>query len=97
MFNGFLKTQGYPKSTYFDTSRPSETISGLLNYIAKHHLNIKVETRDYVKPAVNYAKQLMKLGQSRGLLKKFNSTELSDKLTDTLNLEVCIQREHISI
>jgi len=40
-----------------------------------------------VKPAVGYAKELLKLGQARGLL-QFNATEISDKLTDTLNLEV---------
>ncbi|XP_055376528.1 ras guanine nucleotide exchange factor L [Condylostylus longicornis] len=88
MLNGFLKSQGYPKTTYFDPNRPSETITSLLNHIAKTHLSIKVDTRDYVKPAVSYTKELLKLGQSRGLLQKFNSTELSDKLTDTLNLEV---------
>lgn len=88
VLNGLLKSQGFPKSTFFDENRPSETITALLNHIAKSHLSIKVDTRDYVKPAVSYAKELLKLGQSRGLLQKFNSTELSDKLTDTLNLEV---------
>ncbi|XP_055906339.1 uncharacterized protein LOC129941671 [Eupeodes corollae] len=88
MFNGFLKSQGYPKSTFFEPSRASETISNLLDYIAKHHLSVKIESKTYVKPAVGYAKELLKLGQARVLLQKFNATELSDKLTDTLNLEV---------
>ncbi|XP_054735308.1 uncharacterized protein LOC129242592 isoform X2 [Anastrepha obliqua] len=87
MFNGFLKSQGYPKTTYFDPSRASETISNLFDHVAKHHLNVKIDSRQYVKPAVGYAKELLKLGQARGLL-QFNATELSDKLTDTLNLEV---------
>ncbi|KAL5285082.1 hypothetical protein ACFFRR_007056 [Megaselia abdita] len=87
MFNGFLKSQGYPKSTFFDQSRPSETISNLLDHVAKHHLSVKIDSRAYVKPAVAYTKELMKLGQARGLL-QFNSTDLSEKLTDTLNLEV---------
>lgn len=87
MFNGFLKSQGYPKTTFFDPSRASETISNLLDHVAKHHLNVKIDSRQYVKPAVGYAKELLKLGQARGLL-QFNATELSDKLTDTLNLEV---------
>ncbi|XP_036322905.1 uncharacterized protein LOC118736888 isoform X2 [Rhagoletis pomonella] len=86
MFNGFLKSQGYPKSTFFDPSRASETISNLFDHVAKHHLNVKIDSRQYVKPAVGYAKELLKLGQARGLL-QFNATELSDKLTDTLNLE----------
>lgn len=87
MFNGFLKSQGYPKNTFFDPSRSSETISNLFDHVAKHHLNVKIDSRQYVKPAVGYAKELLKLGQARGLL-QFNATELSDKLTDTLNLEV---------
>ncbi|XP_062122644.1 uncharacterized protein LOC133836271 [Drosophila sulfurigaster albostrigata] len=87
MFNGLLKSQGYPKQTYFDPTRPSETISNLLNHVAKHHLNVKIDSRQYVKPAVGYAKELLKLGQARGLL-QFNATEISDRLTDTLNLEV---------
>ncbi|TDG51396.1 hypothetical protein AWZ03_002191 [Drosophila navojoa] len=87
MFNGLLKSQGYPKQTYFDPARPSETISNLLNHVAKHHLNVKIDSRQYVKPAVGYAKELLKLGQARGLL-QFNATEISDRLTDTLNLEV---------
>ncbi|XP_011192308.2 uncharacterized protein LOC105218434 [Zeugodacus cucurbitae] len=87
MFNGFLKSQGYPKSTYFDPSRASETISNLFDHVAKQHLNVKIDARQYVKPAVGYARELLKLGQARGLL-QFNATELSDKLTDTLNLEV---------
>ncbi|XP_013114285.1 uncharacterized protein LOC106092077 [Stomoxys calcitrans] len=87
MFNGFLKAQGYPKSTFFDANRPTETISNLLDHVAKHHLNVKIQSRQYVKPAVGYAKDILKLGKARGLL-QFNSTEISDKLTDTLNLEV---------
>lgn len=87
MFNGLLKSQGYPKQTYFDPQRPSETISNLFNHVAKHHLNVKIDSRQYVKPAVGYAKELLKLGQARGLL-QFNATEISDRLTDTLNLEV---------
>ncbi|EDV49818.1 uncharacterized protein LOC6552415 [Drosophila erecta] len=87
MFNGLLKSQGYPKQTHFDPTRPGETISNLLDHVAKHHLNVKIDSRQYVKPAVGYAKELLKLGQARGLL-QFNATEISDKLTDTLNLEV---------
>ncbi|EDW83236.1 uncharacterized protein Dwil_GK22429 [Drosophila willistoni] len=87
MFNGLLKSQGYPKQTHFDPSHPSETISNLMDHVAKHHLNVKIDSRQYVKPAVGYAKELLKLGQARGLL-QFNATEISDKLTDTLNLEV---------
>lgn len=88
MLNGFLTTQGMPKHTLFDPQRPSESISNLLDFIAREHLHTKMSTIVYVKPAVTYVKDLVKLGKARGLLQKFNSTELSDRLTDTVNLEV---------
>jgi hypothetical protein len=88
MINGFLSSQGYPKSTNLDINKPSETLTNLINHVAKRHLNTKIDAKEYVKPTVNYVKELLKLGQARGLLQKFNSTELSDKLTDTFNLEV---------
>lgn len=88
MFNTFLQSQGAPKKAQFDPQRPSETISNLLDWIARTHLNTKLSTITYVKPAVKYAKDLIKIGHARGLLQKFNATEMSDKLTDTINLEV---------
>jgi hypothetical protein len=90
MINGFLASQGYPKTTHLDINKPSETLTNLINHVAKRHLNTKIDAKEYVKPTVNYVKELLKLGQARGLLQKFNSTELSDKLTDTFNLEVSV-------
>lgn len=88
MFNGFLTAQGIPPHALFDPHRPSESIANLLDFIAREHLHTKISTIVYVKPAVTYVKDLVKLGKARGLLQKFNATELSDKLTDTVNLEV---------
>lgn len=88
MFNGFLQSQGIPKQALFDPTRPSETLSNLVDHVSRQHLNAKIASITYVKPAVNYMKDLFKLGKARGLLQKFNATELSDKLTDTVNLEV---------
>lgn len=90
MLNGFLQSQGMPKHALFDPQRPSETISNLLDHIAAKQLHTKLSTIVYVKPAVSYVKDIFKLGKARGLLQKFNATELSDKLTDTVNLEVRI-------
>lgn len=88
MANGFLTAQGIPPHALFDPHRPSESIANLLDFIAREHLHTKISTIVYVKPAVTYVKDLVKLGKARGLLQKFNATELSDKLTDTVNLEV---------
>lgn len=89
MLNGFLTAQGIPPHAMFDPHRPSESLANLFDFIAREHLHTKLSTIVYVKPAVTYVKDLVKLGKARGLLQKFNATELSDKLTDTVNLEVC--------
>ncbi|ETN60078.1 hypothetical protein AND_008311 [Anopheles darlingi] len=88
MANGFLQSQGYPKQTFLDIGRPSETISNLIDHIAKKHLAVKISSIQYVKPAVNYVKDLLKLGKAKQFLQQVNVTEMTDKLTDTLNLEV---------
>lgn len=88
MLNGFLTAQGIPPHALFDPHRPSESLANLFDFIAREHLHTKISTIVYVKPAVTYVKDLVKLGKARGLLQKFNATELSDKLTDTVNLEV---------
>lgn len=88
MLNGFLQSQGIPKHAQFDPHRPSETVSHLVDHMARQHLHTKISSIVYVKPAVGYVRDLFRLGKARGLLQKFNATELSDKLTDTVNLEV---------
>lgn len=88
MLNGFLQSQGIPKHALFDSHRPSETVSNLVDHVARQHLHTKIASIVYVKPAVNYVRDIFRLGKARGLLQKFNATELSDKLTDTVNLEV---------
>lgn len=88
MANGFLQSQGFPKNTLLDIQRPSETLSNLVDYVVRRHLHTKVSSITYIKPAVTYVKDLLKLGQARGVMKSLNTTDISDKLTDTLNLEV---------
>lgn len=88
MFNGFLQSQGFPKKTLFDITKPSETISQLINYAVKKHLTIDVNSLPYVNPVVSYIKDVIKLGKNREFLRQMNTTEVSNKLTDTLNLEV---------
>lgn len=88
MLNGFLQSQGFPKNTLFDIHNPSETLSNLINYAVKRNLKVQVDALPYVKPSINYIKDVLKLGKSREMLQKMNTTELSDKLTDTLNLEI---------
>jgi hypothetical protein len=90
MLNGFLQSQGFPKNTHFDVQKPSETISNMINHAVKKNLMVDIDAKPYVKPAVGYIKDVLKLGKSREYLQKMNTTELSTKLTDTLNLEVSL-------
>lgn len=52
--NNFLKTQGYPKTAFFDPARPTESLSALVNYGFKKYFNYKISSKQYVKPAVEY-------------------------------------------
>jgi hypothetical protein len=88
MLNGFLQSQGFPKNAHFDVQKPSETVSNMINHAVKKNLMVEIDAMPYVKPAVGYIKDVLKLGKSREYLQKMNTTELSNKLTDTLNLEV---------
>jgi TPP-dependent trihydroxycyclohexane-1,2-dione (THcHDO) dehydratase len=87
MVNGFLQAQGFPTKAHIDMSRASDSISNLIDHAVKKHLNVKISSVEYVKPAVKYVKELLKIGRARELLQQLNATEMSDKLTDTLNLE----------
>lgn len=88
MANGFLKSNGYPDSAQLDINRPSETISNAIDHTVRKQLNMKISSISYVKPAIKYIKEILKLGKARELVLKLNASEISDKLTDTLNLEV---------
>lgn len=88
MLNGFLQSQDFPKKTLFDVQKPSETISNLINHAVKKNLMVDIDSMPYVKQVVGYIKDVLKLGKNREFLQQMNTTELSNKLTDTLNLEV---------
>jgi hypothetical protein len=93
MLNGFLQSQGFPKKTHFDVAKPSETLSNLIDFGVKKHLSIDIKSMPYVKPAVGYIQDVLKLGKNREYLQKMNTTDVSNKLTDTLNLEVNNQED----
>lgn len=90
MVNGFLQSQSYPKNAHLDISKPAESFSSLINHVVKRYLTVEIDSSPYVKPVIGYLKDIVELGRSHEYLKKMNTTELSTKLTDTLNLEVSI-------
>lgn len=88
MANSYLQSQGYPKSTYIDLRRPTETISNLINHVVKKNLRVDVQSAPYITPIVEYVKSIAEFGKNKDLLKSFKSNESSNMLTDTFNLEV---------
>lgn len=87
--NGLLKAQGYSKAALFDPQRPSESLSMMTNAIFKRQFGLKVNSATYIKPAVSYIQEVLKLGQSKGIsLMNLNSKEIQSKLAETLNGEL---------
>lgn len=87
--NNFLNAQGYPKATHFDPARPAESLSLLANAVFKRHFGLKVNSATYIRPAVAYIQEVLKLGQSKGLsLVALSSTDIESRLSDMLNGEV---------
>lgn len=87
--NTFLKSQGFPKSVMFEPSRPAESLSRLINAVAKRHLNMNVDSSQYIKPAVAYIQELMNLATEKGfIVSRINARELSNKLSNTINNDI---------
>ncbi|KAI4503723.1 hypothetical protein M0802_001126 [Mischocyttarus mexicanus] len=95
--NSFLKSQGYPRSVMFDANKPTESISRLLNVAARKHLNMKINSSQYVRPAIAYIQELVSLASEKGfIMSKISARELSNKLSDTINNDIIepILRSH---
>ncbi|KAJ8982722.1 hypothetical protein NQ317_019513 [Molorchus minor] len=56
LVNSFLKTQGFPKTAYFDPARPTESLSALVDYLIKKYFEVQIVSKEYVKPLVGYVK-----------------------------------------
>ncbi|XP_014207126.1 uncharacterized protein LOC106638481 [Copidosoma floridanum] len=84
--NSFLKSQGFPKTVMFEPSRPTESLSRLANLVARRHLNMNVDSYQYIKPAVAYVQELMNLASEKGfIMSRINARELSNKLSESIN------------
>ncbi|KAG7189942.1 hypothetical protein KM043_006103 [Ampulex compressa] len=84
--NSFLKSQGFPKAAMFDSSRPTESMSRLVNAVAKRHLGMKIDSSQYIKPAVAYIQELISLASEKGfVMSRINARELSNRLSDGIN------------
>ncbi|CAH2059565.1 unnamed protein product, partial [Iphiclides podalirius] len=87
--NSFLDAQGFPSNTHFDTKRPAESLSVMINHALRRHLDVDTDVSDYVKPAIDYVKQTLKMAHATSQsMAGRDRNLLADRLTDTLNLEV---------
>ncbi|XP_045532885.1 uncharacterized protein LOC123720360 [Pieris brassicae] len=90
IINSFLETQGIPKTVHLNMQRSQESITALINYVLNKYLDMDTDVLGYVKPAIEYIKQTLKLAQStsQSLASRSDYHKLADRITDTLNLEV---------
>nr|XP_022902456.1 uncharacterized protein LOC111415147 [Onthophagus taurus] len=87
--NNFLQQRGVPKAALFDPSKPTETLSALVNYISKHYFGQKVDAKAYVAPAVTYVKEVLAMAEAKGIVgHPIDSDKLTHKLADTINLDI---------
>ncbi|XP_043789013.1 uncharacterized protein LOC122712977 isoform X1 [Apis laboriosa] len=87
--NSFLKSQGFPKSAMFDSTRPAESLSRLVNAIGKRHLGMKMDSSQYIKPAVAYIKELIALASEKGfIMSRINAKGISNRLSDMINNDI---------
>lgn len=87
--NSFLKSQGFPKSAMFDSTRPAESLSRLVNAVGKRHLGMKMDSSQYIKPAVAYIKELIALASEKGfIMSRINAKGISNRLSDMINNDI---------
>lgn len=87
--NSFLKSQGYPKAVMFDANKPAESVSRLLNAVARRHLGMKIDSSQYVRPAIAYIQELVSLASEKGfIMSRISARELGNKLSDTINNDI---------
>jgi hypothetical protein len=87
MLNAFLQSQGFPKKAQFNIERPSETLTHIINHGSKRYLNTEFDSSLVVVPIVGWIEKVLKYGK-KDYFKGLNATEVSNSLTDTLNLEI---------
>ncbi|CAH0401565.1 unnamed protein product [Chilo suppressalis] len=90
ILNGFMDTQGLPKEIHFDMKKPDKSFVKLINYALKKYMDIHTDVSGYIKPAMDYLKQTIKMAEAatQNLAKGGDTNLIVDRLTDTLNLEV---------
>lgn len=87
--NNFLNSQGFPQTTFFDTSQPAESLTRIMNTAAIKYFNTNFDTSKFIKPAALYIQDLIKLASKKGfIMSRVNANELSSHLSNTINNDI---------
>ncbi|XP_031847415.1 uncharacterized protein LOC116433452 isoform X2 [Nomia melanderi] len=87
--NSFLKSQGFPKSAMFDAKRPVDSLSRVVNAVAKRHVGMKIDSSQYIRPAVAYVQELITLASEKGfIMSRVNAREISNRLSEMINHDI---------
>ncbi|XP_066155897.1 uncharacterized protein [Euwallacea fornicatus] len=81
--NSYLKNSGFPKDSLLNPKQPVISVTNFANFAAKKYLDADISAREYVEPTVLYIQDLLTMAK-----KSVAQTELTDKLTDTINMEI---------
>jgi hypothetical protein len=64
-------------------------VSRLANAIAKKYLNMKIDSSQYVKPAIAYFQELVSLASEKGfIMSRINARELSSRLNNVIDNDI---------
>ncbi|XP_004926099.1 uncharacterized protein LOC114253118 [Bombyx mandarina] len=90
VINSFMESQGFPNSIQFNAKAPAKSLTAIINYLLKTYMDFDADVTEYVVPAVEYAKQTLKLAEkaAQSVATREDYAAVSDRLTDALNLEV---------
>ncbi|XP_050304332.1 uncharacterized protein LOC126741905 isoform X3 [Anthonomus grandis grandis] len=85
--NSYLQSAGFPKKALIDLKNPAASLTEFANYASAKYLDASLDTKPYVEPIVLYSKELLSMAQASISSTKV-SKELTEKLTDTINMEI---------
>ncbi|KAL1449722.1 hypothetical protein WDU94_002202 [Cyamophila willieti] len=87
--NNVLQSQGYPKSALLDSNRPTESTITVVNAVLKKQFGMKVDSSQYIRPAVQYLKDVFKVVQEKGLIHSdLSEKEIESRISEVLDTEI---------
>ena len=64
-------------------------LNRLVNAVGKRHLGMKIDSSQYIKPAVSYIKELITLASEKGfIMSRVNARQISNRLSDMINNDI---------